>query len=1542
MPKKSRVNASKISRGLFKAKPSIAEDWSYTTIPRHMLGEEKSIPPVRSDIGGIKVSEGEEFMTYDLWVRAQRKKRLSGVKKWVGRDRPGGKEVGDVFDMTGVYLRPLIEQDWREEPDTSKKAYEKWRTDRGMPKVSMPQKKLKGLTEKEKEEYYAKTRKGGGIEGFEGLMSMSKEQERRQELIETLEKERKNMTRAQQRKLGRVIREGKTKPIRTTRDEPSKKWVNRMVYDKTYYDEVEVGIPNVEGELEYEFGHNEPNTYLKERKEREERYKPLYQQQLEIAKERKNIDVDIFNLLKEVKLTEGQLAGHWIPNTEAIELDKALRASKKQIKGAKVPTYKERKWLLKNPEYDPNLYIYLRDKIGGIKEEQEHPPYDMGGRIGNGYHPALSKAEKQQSKFLKDLEKGDRHTQWLSKTYRKKTPLIPGERHIPTSLRPLLTPEQYKFLERQFLKESKLSKQSRAINKDADKIRREKGSGPASRPKQNITSKTIAFSNQKELDKAIATMKEETKGKGLAHPIDRKGKDAEGEKSSYYVLSEDIGGSRYLTRDFNDKDRKSYYEGGERNKPMWMPKSMEHPERIRHAGSFDTLKVESPSRQRSGHRTYEGQNALYKYRKFYGLDDWGREMTKATESTIYKEGEPAVKSYGTFHKANREGKYLKKSMGVNPLDSMEDNEEITKWLKQKGHLTTKTKLPESIKSRKEVIDGKEYTIFDKEVVLGKGDIKSLRKVGDKEIVMEKGTTLRESDIGKFFKGKDGRIYKVRKKPRKERRKIRKIKKIPTGIDAMNNPQFQLRVARGKGRRTFHIEEAKEKGWREVKPNHYTKQVQAWRELDPTKVPKTELQLRGIRDNRTAGSRLIGRGRRGPRYDGKGQYKSARDEALIQMKINESVGVRDLRTRKDKEIKDIRISEAQKALNLKLAKETAEKNAEALKAKNAGLTHSYNVNVRNQSAATLLGGDPDELNKLLKKGGGLSLIKTMVRKGEITDVSTIGQLRLSTKQKDTLLRLLSEGGKYVEGQEYFFRHIDDTGQTKVQRGYLNKGGERKDNLQLMYLRSKDDGTTHQEMYLVPKENIIEVGEETYTTRSGKKQARTPRKITDFELDLFGGEGEEATPQATRQVRDSKGRVLTKYKGGALREPSESPSTPRGVLGALREEAPTHFESMGGDVNMDEELAEQLAQQREESGSSDEAFDFGGEGEEEALEEEFLTGMDANERAMIEAARTPRPQGAQIDQQLDALMGGTPPPMLMGGLGQERHAPRVQPEPEPQLEAGEAQQIADELGGGMTENLAFSVRQKVAEEIMSSPELTTEQREEELGKLRELEETKPDRADRDAEGRVPRRTKPQQKEGMVAKKVLIADELKSLTAKEPELTMPTSTYEGWDMSEMDVPEELIRENWDMRKRGLNERMDSGGTQEVPDGSVVLWSPKHNDKSNQNTIILSAADAYHLLRGMRGVGIKNDRGKSNPITSGRLKSIYHEILALTRSGKKSYPMNDKQFLRALDLYPSYESQQQEEEIESLQHQLKGIEQQKQIEELRAQLEGEEEDET
>ena len=50
-----------------------------------------------------------------------------------------------------------------------------------------------------------------------------------------------------------------------------------------------------------------------------------------------------------------------------------------------------------------------------------------------------------------------------------------------------------------------------------------------------------------------------------------------------------------------------------------------------------------------------------------------------------------------------------------------------------------------------------------------------------------------------------------------------------------------------------------------------------------------------------------------------------------------------------------------------------------------------------------------------------------------------------------------------------------------------------------------------------------------------------------------------------------------------------------------------------------------------------------------------------------------------------------------------------------------------------------------------------------------------------------------------------------------------------------------------------------------------------------------------------------------------------------------------RDLNLSPTQSLRlQQEEEIESLQLQLKGIEQQKQIEELRAQLEGEEEDET
>ena len=192
-----------------------------------------------------------------------------------------------------------------------------------------------------------------------------------------------------------------------------------------------------------------------------------------------------------------------------------------------------------------------------------------------------------------------------------------------------------------------------------------------------------------------------------------------------------------------------------------------------------------------------------------------------------------------------------------------------------------------------------------------------------EEVMNKGMKYNDTAVNRLFVGKDGKV-KMRKFKGKQKRPIKKVRVIrDPNRDVLGNRDFVMRVGRGKGRRVFHLEEGKEKGWKQTAVNKYTKQSEQWKSLDVDTTPAKELQLRGIRDRRTGG---------------------------------ESAGVRDAKSSAEKEIKNIRISEAQKALNLRLQKETAEKTTEGLKQKNAGLTHSYNVNVRNQTAATLLGSD----------------------------------------------------------------------------------------------------------------------------------------------------------------------------------------------------------------------------------------------------------------------------------------------------------------------------------------------------------------------------------------------------------------------------------------------------------------------------------------------------------------------------------------------------------------------------------------------------------
>lgn len=733
-----------------------------------------------------------------------------------------------------------------------------------------------------------------------------------------------------------------------------------------------------------------------------------------------------------------------------------------------------------------------------------------------------------------------------------------------------------------------------------------------------------------------------------------------------------------------------------------------------------------------------------------------------------------------------------------------------------------------------------------------------------------------------------------------RKKVEKAIREGPGRDLRGNPNFGLRVARGKGRRVFHIEESKEKGWKQTGYNQYAKQAYNWKALDVDTTPASQLQLRGLRDRRTHGTRLIGRGVNPRRLDRSREYRSARNEALIQMRINETAGVRDAKSKAEKEIKDIRISEAQKALNLKLAKETAEKTTEALKAKTAGITHSYNVNVRNQTASTLLGSDPDELNKLLRKGGGLALIKGMVRKGEISDLSTIGQLNLSNKQKGNLMRLLNEGGDYIEGQEYFFRMLDDFGRTKIQRGYLNRGGERKDNLELMYIQTLPDGSTKTERFLVPKGNILKPDDHTSTTSSGKRQPKTePRKISEFELDLFAGEGEGGGTELPEDVshfgqriaQDPKTGVksLVKSKGAGIADPSP----PKGVsiLKTLKEDS-LEFDTMGGSPSIP------ALEGEEGSGTSEEAFEFGGEAPTEY------------------GARQPEPEPT-TEEEKEVKHS----PMVAGWMGQKSPT-------ELDLGAGEAQLIADELGGGMllkpagTEEMIKALAEEHDKPIegaspppklLDPAELLEAHQLQQGGKEGPLPEgllRSPSPKPKKPEDK-PKTKGPSGKEDKPKTKELsITEEIGELFGEEPRDVGDSDVPMGWVASDDVVPEALLKENWDMRKRGLTSKMEEGGSQEVPEGHIAVYTTRQAELNNQTVLLVNEADIYRLMRGLRGHTLKNDKGNEKKLTDNTLKSFYRKVVEGIRDGKKYIAFNDKQLLRGLDMIELYEEEEEEEE--------------------------------
>ena len=658
-----------------------------------------------------------------------------------------------------------------------------------------------------------------------------------------------------------------------------------------------------------------------------------------------------------------------------------------------------------------------------------------------------------------------------------------------------------------------------------------------------------------------------------------------------------------------------------------------------------------------------------------------------------------------------------------------------------------------------------------------------------------------------------------------------------GTNLFGDTDFTMRMTgRGGGRRFYTMKEKDKKleWWQRGK-----NQQEVSRRIDAESVPPQQYQLRGIRDPRSSGGRIIPP-RNVRRIDHSQTYKSARDEALIQMRINESAGVRGAK----KKIDEVRQSEAEKRKNLVLARKTAEETAKALKAKNAGLTHSYAVNVRNHSNATLLGSDPDELNKIIKRGGGLALLKDMVRKGEITDLSTISQLDLSVRNKNALIKLLNEGGEFVEGNEYFYRFIDDFGNTKVGRGFLNKGGDRALNLDLMYLRTNEDGTQTKERRLVPKKNVISPDVSATTTSSGKQQKpRGERRLREAELEAFGLDL-GATPEALAEVGLSPALIPVERKTRGRSEEVDRPPQ-QGILGILQ--------------NQGEQLIEAEEPRVASPPTSEEDFQFS------APEPEVATMYGKSPKAQREEAAFDNALEDEIDAFVEARSEGLAP----------------QQPPEDAL----ADFTAFELGGALEEAEAQSppAGDTTIDELLAETLTLEEEEEEEKPKKPDRPPPKPPTTPKKA--KTPTGNKP--------KRVQF-----DLGEAESSFTTEgfSSEYSDYDFDSILPSEDFVVGNLD--RKGKKERLG----ELLDDNQIFLWSTKYGGDSNKSKrgIVVDRDDIGALAKSAIGRSVSVSGGKTKKISPKQATKLYLKVLKDLNAGRQETAFNDEAFIRLFGIEP------------------------------------------
>ncbi len=392
------------------------------------------------------------------------------------------------------------------------------------------------------------------------------------------------------------------------------------------------------------------------------------------------------------------------------------------------------------------------------------------------------------------------------------------------------------------------------------------------------------------------------------------------------------------------------------------------------------------------------------------------------------------------------------------------------------------------------------------------------------------------------------------------------------MNAMNRQRQRRKPLRANVRRDRNKEEAFSQNVRERDEQRKTAKVdteegvryaQRSGPMSATDLQKTApptFHQRGIRDRRTAGGQILRPDREGRRrLLNDSRYISATEQAIIDRRIRNTEAERKL----DDKIKEVRKEEKEKQDKLSIINQTKQQVIEDLQKKNIQQLHSHEVITRGNMSATILGSDAVELNKIIARGGGyMSVLKDMVRKGEITSRAVIGQLDFSehpkpTKKKEVLLNLLNEGSEFRTNQKYFFKEMDDMGRPFTSSGIYIKGGERGSNLLMLM----EDGTRKlvRKRQIILPENIPEP----------QPQLAPPPTLgggTEPSIIVGGGGSPEVSAGTGGGVGIDFSAVPEEAQGflggGFLAETDASSSTATSTISSISDEAPEGIQIGGG--------------------------------------------------------------------------------------------------------------------------------------------------------------------------------------------------------------------------------------------------------------------------------------------------------------------------------------------------------------------------------------------